>query len=178
MKIKISIRNLAAFTHLFVILSLSASYNHNLDGSSKIFTNYNRAAEIEKHCSSHLSLASKLSPDDNRGIRIKSELSFTNGDWEQEDGHATLMSFEGHGFPTKLVTFKVMDISSVPHFENTVSLGGIMSIGISSEGPILPTSSSPFIIRPRLSFFTISFEGVYFYKPMIMRMGKSICCVS
>ncbi|QHO51391.1 uncharacterized protein DS421_1g30510 [Arachis hypogaea] len=121
-------------------MSLSASYNHNLDGSSKIFTNYNRAAEIEKHCSSHLPLASKLSPDDNRGIRIKSELSFTNGDWEQEDGHATLMSFEGHGFPTKLVTFKVMDISSVPHFENTVCLGGIMSIGISSEGVYLQTN--------------------------------------
>ncbi|RYR75806.1 hypothetical protein Ahy_A01g000386 [Arachis hypogaea] len=141
-------------------MSLSASYNHNLDGSSKIFTNYNRAAEIEKHCSSHLPLASKLSPDDNRGIRIKSELSFTNGDWEQEDGHATLMSFEGHGFPTKLVTFKVMDISSVPHFENTVCLGGIMSIGISSEGPILPTSSSPpFTIRPGVYLQTNDHEN-------------------
>ncbi|MED6110967.1 hypothetical protein PIB30_047964 [Stylosanthes scabra] len=99
MHIKISTRNLVALTHLFVILSLSASYKGNLDGSSKIFTYYNRAAEIEKHCSSYLSLASKLSPDANRGIRIKTELSFSNGDWEQEDGHATLMSFEGHGFP-------------------------------------------------------------------------------
>ncbi|XLR52355.1 hypothetical protein S83_003027 [Arachis hypogaea] len=88
------------------------------------------------------------------------------------------MSFEGHGFPTKLVTFKVMDISSVPHFENTVCLGGIMSIGISSEGPILPTSSSPpFTIRPGLSFPQFPLK-VYTYKPMIMRMGKSICCVS
>ncbi|MED6217330.1 hypothetical protein PIB30_016734 [Stylosanthes scabra] len=118
---------------------------------------------MKKHCSSYLSLASKLSPDANRGIRIKTEFSFSNGDWEQEGDHATLMSFEGHGFPSKLVSFKVMDISSVHQFENTVSLGGIMSIGISdgSYGAFPTSSYLPFIIRPGLSFLKISFEGVY-----------------
>ncbi|KAL1289462.1 hypothetical protein HN51_057574 [Arachis hypogaea] len=167
MHIQISVPNLLSLTHLFVILTLCASYKENLDDSSKIFTNYNRAAEIEKHCSSYLSLASKLSPDANRGNRIKRELSFTYGDWEQENGHTTLMPFDQsngfeHSLALKLVSFKVMDTSSIQHFENTVSLGGIMSIGISGQGSYFPTkSSSSFTMRPGLSLLRIAFEGVY-----------------
>ncbi|RYR75807.1 hypothetical protein Ahy_A01g000387 [Arachis hypogaea] len=167
MHIEISIRNLLALANLFVILSLSASYNHNLDESSEIFTYYGRAAEIGKHCSSYLSLASKLSPDANRGIKIKRELSFNYGDWEQEDGHATLMPFNQsnrfeHSLALKLVSFKVVDVSSVPHFENTVSLGGIMSIGISDEGSYFPSHKYfSFTKRPGLSVLKIAFEGVY-----------------
>ncbi|XP_057743185.1 uncharacterized protein LOC130961359 [Arachis stenosperma] len=167
MHMEISIRNLLALANLFVILSLSASYNHNLDESSEIFTYYGRAAEIGKHCSSYLSLASKLSPDANRGIKIKRELSFNYGDWEQEDGHATLMPFNQsnrfeHSLALKLVSFKVVDVSSVPHFENTASLGGIMFIGISGEGPNFRTHECcPFTKRPGLSVLKIAFEGVY-----------------
>ncbi|MED6110963.1 hypothetical protein PIB30_047960, partial [Stylosanthes scabra] len=171
MHIQISVPNLIVLTHLFVILTLCASYKGHLDDSSIIFTNYNRAAEIEKHCSSYLSLASNLNPDANRGNRIKRELSFTYGDWEQEDGHTTLMPFDrsnrfDQSLALKLVSFKVVDISSVQHLENTVSLGGIMSIGISDETSYFPTHSSPsssssFTIRPGLSLLRIAFEGVY-----------------
>ncbi|RYQ82152.1 hypothetical protein Ahy_B10g100760 [Arachis hypogaea] len=167
MHMEMSSRNLLALANLFVILSLSASYNHNLDESSEIFTYYGRAAEIGKHCSSYLSLASKLSPDANRGIKIKRELSFNYGDWEQEDGHATLIPFNQsnrfeHSLALKLVSFKVVDVSSVHHFENTVSLGGIMSIGISGEGPNFRTHECcPFTKRPGLSVLKIAFEGVY-----------------
>ncbi|MED6110965.1 hypothetical protein PIB30_047962 [Stylosanthes scabra] len=168
---EISIRNLLALAHLFVILSLSASYihnHHNLDGSSEIFTYYGPTAEIEKHCSSYLSLASKLSPDANRGIRIKRELSFSYGDWEQEDGNATLMPFNPSkrfrhsSLALKLVSFKVVDVSSVQHYENTVSLGGIMSIGISGDGSSFadPYPCS-FEKRPGFSLLKIAFEGVY-----------------
>ncbi|XP_015946250.1 uncharacterized protein LOC107471317 [Arachis duranensis] len=164
---EISVRNLLAVANLFVILSLSASCDDNLDDSSEIFTYYGRIAEIEKHCSSYLSLASKLSADANRGSRIKRELSFTNGDWEQEDGNATLMPFSQSksfedSLTLKLVSFKVVDVSSVPHFENTVSLGGIMSIGISDEGSYFPSHKYfSFTKRPGLSVLKIAFEGVY-----------------
>ncbi|MED6110964.1 hypothetical protein PIB30_047961 [Stylosanthes scabra] len=170
---EISIRNLLALAHLFVILSFSASYIHNLDDSSEIFTYYGRTAEIEKYCVSYLSLASKLGPDANRVSRIKRELSFNYGDWEQEDGHAPLMPFNPspsngfqHSLALKLVSFKVVDISSLQHFENTVSLGGIMSIGIAGADPYFPThsfsfSSSSFTKWPGSSLLRIAFQGVY-----------------
>ncbi|GFY96291.1 hypothetical protein Acr_11g0005970 [Actinidia rufa] len=63
------------------------------DESSVDYT-YTRFPEIEMHCSPFLSSASDLEPNDSRGYRLENELSFFNGDWEQETGGTSLMPFD------------------------------------------------------------------------------------
>ncbi|KAI4338185.1 hypothetical protein L6164_016529 [Bauhinia variegata] len=171
MKTKSSILGLLILLHLLLLLSSSDSYKDfmDLDDSSIVFT-YKRVAEVKQHCSSYLSLASNLSPDDNRGYKLRKELSFSSGDWEQENGDFPLMPFDESDLlwsslpqtaPLKLVSFQVKDISSV-HFENSVSIGGILSIAIArNDSYFRNPQSSPFYMRPGLSFLTIVFEGVY-----------------
>ncbi|KAF6144902.1 hypothetical protein GIB67_041488 [Kingdonia uniflora] len=60
---------------------------------------YDRRDEVKKECRDVLSQASKLTPDDNRVFRIKNELSFVNGDWEQENNGAPLIPFDDRDTP-------------------------------------------------------------------------------
>ena len=120
-------------------------------------------------------MASELSPDDNRGYRLKKELSFSFGDWQQqENGRSPLMPFDEsdksnwpwHRIPhtahLKLASFQVKGINPVHHFENSVSLGGTMSIGMSrSTSHFAYRNSSTFYVRPGLSILSIVFEGIY-----------------
>ncbi|WRX32165.1 Protein of unknown function DUF2921 - like 6 [Theobroma cacao] len=66
---------------------------------SSVVIAYDRSAGIEKHCSSFLTSASELKPDDNMGGRLKNELSFYLGDWEQENDGAPLMQLDDNGIP-------------------------------------------------------------------------------
>ncbi|KAG8487453.1 hypothetical protein CXB51_018463 [Gossypium anomalum] len=136
---------------------------------SSVVIAYNRSTDIEKHCSSFLTLASELKPNVNRGSRLKNELSFYLGDWEQETDEAPLIQFDDNGNlessqpPTsllKLASFEVKDVNSIQQLQNTVSLGGVLSVGISKDwsfsyGGIKPNTN------PGSSVVKIVFEGVY-----------------
>ncbi|XP_059636194.1 uncharacterized protein LOC132278419 [Cornus florida] len=171
MKIKLLVLGLWTLLELFG-LSYTASFDDFAfsDDSSVVYT-YNRFAEIEKQCSPFLSSASELKPDDSRSYRLKNELSFFNGDWEQEAGGAPLMPFDDSDMPAdsssfvsplKLVSFEVKDVNSVHQSKKVVSLSGVLSIGISRNSTYAPELFSSFYyMRPGLSALKIVFEGVY-----------------
>ncbi|GMI91270.1 hypothetical protein HRI_002796300 [Hibiscus trionum] len=90
---------------------------HTHPDSSLPFT-YNRSTHILKHCSAFLASASELKPDDIRESRLKNELSFYLGDWEQETDEAPLVQFDDNGTVDatsllKLASFEVKDVSSI-----------------------------------------------------------------
>ncbi|ESR64271.1 hypothetical protein CICLE_v10010489mg, partial [Citrus x clementina] len=160
---------------LLVFFSFATSFtafeNWDDDIPSVVYT-YNRFAEIQEKCGSVLSSASELKPDDNRSSRIKEELSFVNGDWEQDSGGAPLMPFDdkemhrspaGPGSFLKLASFWVVDVDPVRRTRNMVSLSGIMEIGVTARQPFSyrPGWSPKFRKDPGLSSMTILFEGVY-----------------
>ncbi|KAG8487452.1 hypothetical protein CXB51_016218 [Gossypium anomalum] len=136
---------------------------------SSVVIAYNRSTDIEKHCSSFLTLASELKPDVNRGSRLKNELSFYLGDWEQETDEAPLIQFDDNGNlessqpPTslfKLASFEVKDVNSIQQLQNTVSLGGVLSVGISKDWSFSYGGIEP-NMNPGSSVVKIVFEGVY-----------------
>ncbi|GAY50522.1 hypothetical protein CUMW_127320, partial [Citrus unshiu] len=156
---------------LFILSLICAFENWDDDIPSVVYT-YNRFAEIQEKCGSVLSSASELKPDDNRSSRIKEELSFVNGDWEQDSGGAPLMPFDdkemhrspaGPGSFLKLASFWVVDVDPVRRTRNMVSLSGIMEIGVTARQPFSyrPGWSPKFRKDPGLSSMTILFEGVY-----------------
>ncbi|KAL9681858.1 hypothetical protein QQ045_013647 [Rhodiola kirilowii] len=154
---------------LMSCIGLTSSFNDydSVDDSDDIFK-YNRIAEIEQHCGSLASSGSRLVPDDRRAQRLQRELSFENGDWEQDSGGAPLMpsfntdQFDPHSLrskPLKLVSFQVKDVSSNPQLENSLSLGGIMLIGITTNKPI--SYRRGFHPHPDSPLLSIQFEGAY-----------------
>ncbi|KAK7411239.1 hypothetical protein VNO78_02672 [Psophocarpus tetragonolobus] len=156
-----------------MLLDWSIAYKNFIEESSIVYT-YNRVAEIEKHCTPYVPTLFKSIPDDDSGYTLDTQLSFTNGDWNQENGGFPLLPFDesdlqGHKFlqgadPLQLVSFQVQDINIVHHFENaSVNVGGILSIGISRNTTFYPSLQSPsFTMMPGFSILTIVFEGVYF----------------
>lgn len=143
-----------------------------LTDSSSMFIAYNQSGDIEKHCSSFLTSASELKPDDNRGSWLKNELSFYLGDWDQEtsDGEP-LMLLDDNGSPDrsnqslssllKLVSFEVKDVNSVQLLKNTVSLGGVLSLGLSRNSSFAYNRGLEPGMRPGSSVMGFIFEGVY-----------------
>ncbi|KAG5149060.1 hypothetical protein AAZX31_06G200700 [Glycine max] len=158
---------------LLMVLCLSAAYKNFIEESSIVYT-YDRVAEIEKHCNPYLTSSSKSIPDENRGYTLQTELSFTNGDWNQENGGFPLMPFDesdlqGHRIhhgtdPLQLVSFQVQDTNVAHQFENaSVNVGGILSLAISRNTTFYPSLRSPsFTMIPGFSILTVVFEGVYF----------------
>lgn len=145
---------------------------------------YNRLSEIEKECSPFLSSASQLNPDDSRSYKLKKELSFFNGDWNQESSESPLMPFDDsdiprtsslHYSPLKLVGFEVKDVNPDHHFPNAVSLQGTMCIGIARNTTLLYDSFSTFHFSPGMSVLKISFEGVYM--EMVKNEGERLLCM-
>ncbi|KDO80387.1 hypothetical protein CISIN_1g047274mg, partial [Citrus sinensis] len=158
---------------LLVFFSLATSFKAfaKWDDPSVVYT-YNRFAEIQEKCGPVLSSASELKPDDDRSTRIRKELSFVNGDWEQEPGGAPLMPFddkETHRSPAgpdsflKLASFWVVDVDPVRRARNTVSVSGIIKIDITERQPFSyrPGWAPKFCKDPGFSSMTILFEGVY-----------------
>ncbi|KAL4319536.1 hypothetical protein GQ457_18G000620 [Hibiscus cannabinus] len=139
--------------------------HHTQPDSSLVFT-YNRSTDIRKHCSSFLASASELKPDDNRGSRLKNELSFYLGDWEQETDDAPLIQIDDNGTADaasllKLASFEVKDVNSIQQFNNTVSLGGVLSVGISKDSSFASNVGLEPRMNPGSSVVNIVFEGVY-----------------
>ncbi|OMO57956.1 hypothetical protein COLO4_34971 [Corchorus olitorius] len=160
---------------LFTLLNLAASigclrpgYNihQTLPDSNSIVISYNRSTEIENHCSPFLASASELKPDENRGSRLKNELSFHLGDWEQDKNGVPLMQIHDEHIPDstqslKLVSFEVNDVNSVQNLKNAVSLGGVLYLGISTNTLFAYGMHSEPRILPGSSVMAIVFEGVY-----------------
>ncbi|XP_022728825.1 uncharacterized protein LOC111284424 [Durio zibethinus] len=159
-----------------------------LDDPSIIY-GYNRFSEIEENRESILSLASELRPHDDRGNRIKNELSFLNGDWDQQSVGAPLMPFDdsdlqrndqgGHSF-VKLVSFWVMDVDPVHQSKNAISVSGIMNISITRDNSFTykPYEWSPkFKTVPGSSTITILFEGVYIEYSTENRGERLMCLI-
>ncbi|KAJ4708356.1 DUF2921 family protein [Melia azedarach] len=158
---------------LLVFFGFATSFRdvENWDDPSVVYT-YNRFTEIQHKCGPVLSSASELETDDNRGSRIKEELSFVNGDWDQESGGAPLMPFDDRdkqrtsarpGSFSKLTSFWVVDVDPVRRAKDIVSVSGSMEIGITGHQPFnyRPGWSPRFRMDPGFSSMTIPFEGVY-----------------
>ncbi|XP_077225419.1 uncharacterized protein LOC143858612 [Tasmannia lanceolata] len=139
-----------------------------------VSNNYARFGEVEKKCASVISLGSELKPDENRKFSIPNELSFSNGDWGQENNGAPLMPFDSSdapkndsGFPPplNLVSFRVMDVDSVHRSKKMVNVSGILNLGISRRNVTSSYSiysrSPQFQMLPGSSWLSILFEGVY-----------------
>ncbi|OMO57950.1 hypothetical protein COLO4_34965 [Corchorus olitorius] len=145
-------------------------FRRTLPDSSVIIA-YNRSNEIEKHCSPFLASASELKPDDKMKDRLWNELSFYLGDWEQENDGVPLMQLRNAGIPRssqslttsplKLASFEVIDVNSVQHHENAVSLKGVLALGISRDRSYVYDMILGRRTNPGSSVMPIVFEGVY-----------------
>ncbi|KAF8406996.1 hypothetical protein HHK36_006117 [Tetracentron sinense] len=135
--------------------------------------NYDRLDEVKKECGFVLSSASELKPDDNRVYSIRNELSFRNGDWDQEADGAPLMPFDDRDMvnnstdlqsPLNLVSFTVLDVKLAHRSKNMVSVSGLLSLGITTNGPF---SDRSYDISPQFEMWvgnsrlTVVFQGVY-----------------
>ncbi|XP_057968694.1 uncharacterized protein LOC131158104 [Malania oleifera] len=135
--------------------------------------NYDRIDEVKKECAFVLSSASALKPDDSRVYNIEKELSFSNGDWEQEEHGAPLMPFDDrevlgnssdYRSPLNLVSFSVKDIDRAHRFKNFVSVSGVLQLGITPDSLYekkLYRGTPRFDIWPGHSQLSISFQGIY-----------------
>uniref|UniRef100_A0A803LMX5 DUF2921 domain-containing protein n=1 Tax=Chenopodium quinoa TaxID=63459 RepID=A0A803LMX5_CHEQI len=145
---------------------------------------YDRLDEVKKACSKVISSATELKIDDNVIDRIKNEIFFNNGDWEQEGTNAPLLPFDdrpprmssSYDYelynasrlmpPYKLVSFKLTDVSSAHRSKRTVAVNGYLYFVITSSLP-LATMSERVLKGPEFSMWSqhsqllISLQGVY-----------------
>ncbi|CAI0389695.1 unnamed protein product [Linum tenue] len=146
---------------------------------------YNRFTEIQHRCgdgggrrsSSTLlptssPLLSPLASDDDRGSRIRNELSFVSGDWVQEfDGGSPLPQLSAHHDPLstslfKLASFQVTDVDSVRRSNDMVSVSGRLVLSL-TDGPgfrYRAQSDDGGFGRSSMGSdgFSVHLEGVYF----------------
>uniref|UniRef100_A0A803LN81 RING-type E3 ubiquitin transferase n=1 Tax=Chenopodium quinoa TaxID=63459 RepID=A0A803LN81_CHEQI len=117
-------------------------------------------------------------------LRIKNEIFFNNGDWEQEGTSAPLLPFDdrpprmssSYDYelynasrlmpPYKLVSFKLTDVSSAHRSKRIVAVNGYLYFVITSSLP-LATMSERVLKGPEFSMWSqhsqllISLQGVY-----------------
>ncbi|KAL0562035.1 hypothetical protein IC582_002483 [Cucumis melo] len=144
--------------------------------------NYERFDEVQKQCKSVLSSAAELSSDTTRFIKMKEQLQFLNGDWWQDGGKCPLMPFENgtvfsekryymyNGMdstnaeiPLKLVSFWVTDIDPAHQTKKSVSVSGLLLMGITMDAAFDQWSSEHphFQFWPGRSELTLPFQGIY-----------------
>lgn len=164
---------------LFVLFCVTFINAYYLEGrfeprnSPSMIYSYDRIDEVKKACSFILTSASELKPNDNRIYSIKEELSFLNGDWWQELNGAPLMPFDDRDLsevsldvqsPLKLASFWVTDVDRVHRSKKSVSVSGLLQIGITLENSFMekPDERNPhFDIWPGHSQLSVSFQGIY-----------------
>lgn len=144
--------------------------------------NYDRLSEAKRACSSVIASASELKLDDNMIDRIKNEVYFNNGDWEQQGTSAPLLPFDdrpptvssGYEYdlynsshlraPYKLVSFKLTDVSTDRRSKKTIAVNGYLYMVITSNLPLATMSSER---MPEFSMWSghtqllISLQGFY-----------------
>nr|XP_043619596.1 uncharacterized protein LOC122591389 [Erigeron canadensis] len=172
------IQALSVWATLLKLLAFGYAVSYDdfaFPNDQSLLHNYSRSNEIEKHCTTYISLASELKPDDdnsNRVSMLKNELSFFNGDWEQDSHGATLMPFDDSDMPhspssfispLKIVSFEVQNVSSSAPNQpmNTVSISGVLSIGITRNSTVISEPGLKFHKTPGMSALRVDFEGVY-----------------
>ncbi|XP_021731918.1 uncharacterized protein LOC110698717 [Chenopodium quinoa] len=148
---------------------------------------YDRLDEVKKACSKVIASATELRIDDNVISKIKKEIFFDNGDWEQEGNSAPLLPFDdrpprmssSYDYdvynssrlmpPYKLVSFKLTDVSALSgahRSKKTVVVNGYLYLVITSSLP-LATMSEQVLKGPEFSMWSqhsqllISLQGVY-----------------
>ncbi|CAK9174672.1 unnamed protein product [Ilex paraguariensis] len=165
---------------LLMLLCISVVNANFIDGREfqprnerSITYKYDRIDEAKRECALVLNSASELKPDDNRVYIIKEELSFMNGDWWQISKGAPLMPFDDRDLPKNssdvrsplnLVSFWVSDVNRAHQSKNSVSLSGVLLMGITLEGLYMRESdggSPHFDIWPSYSRLSVSFQGIY-----------------
>ncbi|KAA8541860.1 hypothetical protein F0562_023012 [Nyssa sinensis] len=163
---------LSFFVFFFNTFTTSFSDFEAFDEPRKI-CKFERFAEVERECSSVLSLASKVRLGDGKIYGTARDLSIHNGDWMQEVGEAPLMPFDDSDMPKnfssngsllKLVSFWPLGVDYPHQTDNAVSVCGLLSIGITRNRtlPYMPDRLSPrFYLRPGYSNQNILFEGLY-----------------
>lgn len=140
---------------------------------------YLRFDDVARQCQSVLSSAAELTVDAGRAEALADELSFANGDWHQDTGHAPLMPFHGShagtteahpGLPevTPLATFMLAHIDTVQRQRTRTALNvsGVLSLTISRNcccSDMAPHrhASPEFKLQPGVAKLNILFEGVY-----------------
>ncbi|KAF5739123.1 hypothetical protein HS088_TW12G00322 [Tripterygium wilfordii] len=154
----------------YVIRSLDFATPVAESESSKTYE-YERIDEVKKHCAFVLSFATELKPDNNRVHRIREELKFGNGDWNQDVGNAPIMPFNDRDIPNSLslshlniVSLWVTDVDIAHQSKQSVSVSGVLAIGRTRDisDAERPYGENPqFQMWPGHSQLTILFEGIY-----------------
>ncbi|KAL5729460.1 hypothetical protein ACHQM5_002407 [Ranunculus cassubicifolius] len=160
---------------MVVVILLITSTNFFSTPVSVTYT-YDRYDEVLKECRSVLSTATELKSYAHLADRIKNELSFINGDWEQAAEQVTpLLPFDDKDLskkdsdsqpPFKLASFWVTDVDSDHRSKKTYSVSGMLYMGITRNGSFAvrpyDERTPHFQIWPGMSQLMILFQGVYF----------------
>ncbi|PSS17891.1 Nucleolar protein, partial [Actinidia chinensis var. chinensis] len=161
---------------MLLCISFTNSYFMDRDlqpiNENTVTYKYDRIDEVKRECAFVLDSALELKPGYNRmnGIGIKKELSFINGDWWQEANGVSLMPFDGRDVPNNsstrlnLVSFWVSDVDRSHLSEKSVSVSGIVQMGITLEDSFVqkPYEGSPrFDIWPGQSQLSVLLQGIY-----------------
>lgn len=174
-----------SFASSYSVSEYKTSYE-SVDDPSITYT-YDRIDEIKRECKSALSVASELKPEENLVYRIKNELSFVNGDWEQDSGGAPLLPFDDRDLPKndsdlqppmKLASFWITDVDSAHRTKKMVSVSGMMLMGITRNTSFdyKPYEGSPhFQMSLGLSELMVLFQGVYF--ELEKNGGERVLCL-
>ncbi|KAK1305950.1 hypothetical protein QJS10_CPA10g00466 [Acorus calamus] len=141
-----------------------------------------RFLEVERECEPFLSSASVLKADDNHVYSIKTELSFSYGDWVQEPSQAPLMPFfdnspmfsSSNAIPSRLSSFHVTDVDPVRLSERAINVSGYLNVATTLMELTSRRSATPqFFLDRGLSNLLILFEGVY----MESNEGERLMCL-
>ncbi|KAH9666426.1 PII uridylyltransferase [Citrus sinensis] len=138
---------------------------------SQVTYNYDRTDEVKKHCSSVLSSATELRAESDRIYRIRDEVNFVFGDWEQEMGVAPIMPFDDSDVrkdsprtPEKIASFWVMDVDRDHRSKKYVGVSGELYMGITLDESFAerPYGGNPqFQMWPNHTQLTMLFQGIY-----------------
>jgi len=184
---------MASIVIWLMLLSVGFVHSYVVDGElgprtrTSMPYKYERTDEVKKECAFVLASASELEPDDNRIYSIKHELSFLNGDWWQvSNGAASIMPFDDRDLsnrssdlrsPLNLVSFWVTNVDRAHQSKTSVSVSGILQIGITLDGLFSskPYERSPhFDIWPSHSQLSVTFEGVHIESKK--NQGERVMC--
>lgn len=167
---------------LLVIIVLADSHfsegMYRFERSSHVNYNYkyDRIGEVQKQCASVLSASSELRSEYSGVTGMKGELSFVNGDWNQDEGKFPIMPFDAgkspgtlseglsSSTPLKLASFWVTDVDHAHRLKKSVPVNGFMVMGITRDGNFADNvndGNPDFRLWPSHSLLSVPFQGVY-----------------
>ncbi|KAM7258369.1 hypothetical protein ACFE04_014110 [Oxalis oulophora] len=154
-------------------INIASDYHEDAYGfqdDPSLVSKYTRFVEIKQQCRKFQSCGSELKYDYDELHILKEQLTFVNGDWEQESGDSPLMPFNGMDMPgnnspiydpLKLINFRVTDINPV-RWKKFTSVTNVVAIGITRYTAFGYDLRSRFSMDVGSSVLSITFEGVYY----------------